>query len=1146
MYKFQHSTELMKNQKAAQVMSAQSLFDVLQSSSGQALFFSIGDDGMFRLSAEQDAVKTGWTPIDLTTELARNFTGKTVTAKTFAVSQNTSAGTIIIAQAVHVAEDDVDHLYLLTDLSDAPDAAWLQSSSGRSWMARPYDNTTDPIASLNIAYVNIAPGNGNAAPWMIVGVRKPSTSVIQNYLVSLEPSPPAGPAWTVFQTAEDYERMLDMHTGKPSHSLYSGLYELYTRNENTSLTFTARKGLFNAPPSVTKLTPPTGASSMASLPVDANGNTSLYVAGTGGIWLYTPEEQTSFAKGTEILSDGLIDGVEFLEAHPADTQVVLWGRNGQGQVFYSRCAADRQAEPGSWSAPVVIQQGGAQLASMLNRQTQSNELYVHTEGQTLVKLTQDPVTTQWRSQSILLPALASSDVVERYTFTTHITVVDENNLRQANVSFPLTATSPCTVYLSDQYITLSDKESFQARSDLTGTVTIVQETQSLGAVCYHLVQGDGTVVNVNPMSGIIDRLSAVKSGSDLEKVQVSDEEGNTSQLLPPSVTEQQQAATAKSIVQFVQISSTMPQDGSLKSSGTPRRLDPAAFDPQTHRLWGMSFAEGDVRYFEGPEQMSGMGLTVAGGRLTLTAPGRMGDISDSIETLAGDAFRWAEQAVQDVVQFVVKAGSDVVDVFIQMGERWYHFVLQCMNDVLHGVQLVFAQIGVFIDKLVQWLGWIFNWPDILRTRSVIKNIFRQYAQHCGDNLEPWKQELSNAFDGLEDKLDAWAALPPLSSGTVIGFASASTPRPGQDSPQSHWAVHHFKSNLDGASTSFMPTVPGQSLEQSLSQLWQLVQSEESTFQRAFDDLETQVIDQLTTLSAGEIVRRMITIFLDVLLDTIRNILTALIDVLQAVLQAALEALDAPIDIPVLSWLYHRYTGDSLSMLDLACLIVAIPATIVYKFAKGSVPFPDDPTTTALIHAGDFATIQGLLGGNAGLRKPAPAGGVPTLGSAAEVVPVVFEILAYFATLGLIPLSAAKSRNPDSHTLAALYAVLYFPYVAPNIQFNQQQTWDVIMDETITGISVWKTVGDAVLCGDPWMSKASPYMELVINGAWQVPAVAGLVRSQDADSVIAFLGNTAFDLSGVMAPWAENQYVFLAILACMGIYGELQLVTATVS
>ena len=75
--------------------------------------------------------------------------------------------------------------------------------------------------------------------------------------------------------------------------------------------------------------------------------------------------------------------------------------------------------------------------------------------------------------SVLLPALSIDDVCEFYTYTTRVAVVDENQLPLVGQQFTITSASPCGVYIEDVYM--------------------------LGAICFNLAQGDGLLVNVNPM-----------------------------------------------------------------------------------------------------------------------------------------------------------------------------------------------------------------------------------------------------------------------------------------------------------------------------------------------------------------------------------------------------------------------------------------------------------------------------------------------------------------------------------------------------------------------------------------------------------------------------------------------------------------------
>ena len=1100
MYEFHTKTTLMKNQKAAQVLSDQSQFSVLQTSLGQSLFFSIGDENILYLSAEQDNVKTGWTPIDLTTELAVQFPGKTVTAKLFAVAQDSDAGTIAIAQVLHVAEDGTDYLFAMTGLSNAPDATWIASAAGRSWMARPYDDVALPVSAPDIGYVYLS-ARGSA---MVVGLQQPATGYFQNYTVSLDSTVTHG-VWQAYLTAENFDQPPSLVLGKSKAATVDGLYQLAALDGEQSLTFTPLKARFGTP-TATVFTVPPGASAIATVPIDSGGDTDLYIAGDQAIFLLTAGSQTNFARATAIINDPLVAGVTDLKVHASDDWVILWGRSSpQGQLFCARCPVGQQADPDAWSAPIPIQSTSIQVASLLDQVSGANVLYVHIEGDDLVQLRQDPVTTQWRTRSILLPHLAVSDMVERYTFTTHITVTvpDANNHAIAGQSFALTSTSPCTVYVNDLYTTLSDSEAVTLTADSSGTVTIVQETQSLGAVCYNLAAGDGSTVNINPMQASLSVMQGINSGADLSAVTVTDERGNQAPLVPPSVSDDDRDHAAKAIAMLVSAGAVLPADGSLAPPSSRARHRAGAV---TGPDWGLSITDGRLRYSE-----------VGPGDAPLLA------VDDAIEVLAGDILQWMAQAEQEFSGLYVKAETDVVHAWVTFENNTYHFLILCHEDLLNTLQFVYSQIEVLIDKLVQWLGFIFEWNDILRTHKVLKNIMRQYSNSVIAGLDSTQASLASLFENLENQINAFSGLP-ATTGTLAGYSGSAAPTPGMDEPQSHWGISQVKSNISGATSSYAPTVPNSdALQQILNDVLDTIKQESDNMMKAIREIKTQIVDPLPNLTVSEIVERFVAIVADLGLSSVETILTSIIDALQILIQGASGVVDEPIDIPVLSPIYKEYAGDDLSFLDLACLVAAIPTTISYKVARNAAPFPDDATTQALIDAQDFASIVNILNEGATRRRP---GATDTLD---QVISFILNGAGAFGALMTALLGAAKAQAPTDIMLASTYATAYVFYVAPDIPVTNplKQQWWQQLNDAITGISVIKTFADIYLAKSSggkalgYWTSVSPIVEFAINLVWQVPTTMPIVPTEDytpdGSAIIAFLGGTSFDVGGMLTP-----------------------------
>lgn len=138
----------------------------------------------------------------------------------------------------------------------------------------------------------------------------------------------------------------------------------------------------------------------------------------------------------------------------------------------------------------------------------------------------------WASRNILLPSTDITDIVTLQAFTTRIICQDSQGVPPANSCVILKSTSPVGVYVNDLYHTLSPETGFTAVTDLSGTLTIVQPTQDMNAICYTaaLVGQQGAPTNIDPSVTVKGRLAAFQSGSDLQNAQVMQKDGTTRPL----------------------------------------------------------------------------------------------------------------------------------------------------------------------------------------------------------------------------------------------------------------------------------------------------------------------------------------------------------------------------------------------------------------------------------------------------------------------------------------------------------------------------------------------------------------------------------------------------------------------------------------
>jgi hypothetical protein len=720
-------------------------------------------------------------------------------------------------------------------------------------------------------------------------------------------------------------------------------------------------------------------------------------------------------------------------------------------------------------------------------------------------------------------------------------------------------------------------------ADATGVLTVVQETQSLSGICYTLTAkpsgAPAVIADVNPMSKAMATLASVKDGTGLGKVQVTNADGSKKALVAASVSAADKNAAAQSLAQFTQISAGMPKDGSRKAPAAISSNGASSFDASSpSRIsFGVSFAAGAALYHEGEDAPVKVGLrspaTLQGAASFFTA-----SVGQDIAVAFGDFFNWLKTTFDQVESFVVQEVNGFVHFFAKIAGQIYDAVLDCIHAVVSAVEFVLNKIEVAFEDLIKWLGFIFEWGDIVNTHKVIKNILKQVANRAVTQIQTLENDVKTAFEGIEQELDAWANIPSVPD-PVGTYQSNSSNVPGFGSPQSNWAMSQMKSNVSDATTtaSGSNSVTGV-MEQMLNDLEGMAKAELTDLTNVIQRIQTDVIANVASLSPTDILKKIVAILTDAILTTAENLIVTALDLLKLVIEGMVDLLDAPISIPILSNIYQDIAGSELSFLDLACLVVAIPATIIYKLVAGKAPFsPSD--SQALSAAKDYASLQTLFAPpKAAVAKAAPAAFFavaaaaapsisdeiptdPSMNSEALIVAtIVSNFVALIGSLGVIAMSVIKRGFNETQTtpvhIQVLAATFYLPYVMPDLMGGFRSTpgaWSTVMNDVITCVAFGKTCADnnAFLAKQTsWANYASPVLESLINLLWFVPAGAGFKGSpQQASDCFGLAANCLFDLGGVITPLAEPKIMPIppvadvAFLAIQGLnfgYGLLSM------
>ena len=280
---------------------------------------------------------------------------------------------------------------------------------------------------------------------------------------------------------------------------------------------------------------------------------------------------------------------------------------------------------------------------------------------------------------------------------------------------------------------------------------------------------------------------------------------------------------------------------------------------------------------------------------------------------------------------------------------------------------------------------------------------------------------------------------------------------------------------------------------------------------------------------------------DLLLGIAQDLIVGMLKIAKDALGGLLGILTTDLQIPILSPIYSWLTetkanpkGDTLTFLDLGCLIAAIPATIIYKLIKEQTPFPDNAFTQSLIDAPDLASLRKIF--SSGVTST--ENGLATL-SPIQIMSSVGNFYALFGTMSVaffsfVKYGLEKAEEPVPVPLQVYGAAISgsLPYTMPNIVAAFAPGWNTrwpIMNDTVTAVWFVKTGLDNISKIDSkpvWSKTLSPIFECVINGCWLVPAICGAVESQESHHMaksdwVGVSANATFDLGGILAPFAKG-------------------------
>jgi hypothetical protein len=779
-----------------------------------------------------------------------------------------------------------------------------------------------------------------------------------------------------------------------------------------------------------------------SAALDANGDSQPFALDLGdhGVYLLypPPDGGENFAR-KKVSGELAVTALAAASTSGGNLEVFMLGTGGNLHHV-------RQVNPGTQEfGPVVpLTTGSAfrRLVAGRNPEGYTDVFAVTAEGD-VYHIWQDPTTTDWHIDEV---ELSERGHLEEYSsYNVQCTTHDASGAASPGAAVRIFSESPVEVEVNGASVLIDRDHPWEGVSNAAGLVTIGMKIAALGLpplAVWAAGMPEQDRVEVDPSGPVRDRLSTLdKDGADLRAAKVTVGRGGQQMPLLTSGHEASAGAVSQAVTRAMSLTGTSKvtgiHSGTLHHGNDPRvaRYLTASETAQIGRInrtavpeqhWQIDFT-GATATFED--------LTYEQAGELLASRGDMADATDffGFDVSWGDVFDAVVDGIATVAHIVVSTVTDgihtAIDLVINGVKYAFGATIELVSQAVDLVQEIFSTVAAGFSQLFGWLGWIFDWDDILRTHQAVTYLIDQTFDFQRSALPELKSTIGDFFSSLERTVNH---VFDEAIGGVIGHDSlikiqsqAAEDRPAGIDIAQHNVVFNSTVNNLGVSSpgATLLTASPEALTAASNVVSQLTEQADSFegdkaftdaltyFKAALADPDAFVASALAGLLSAA---RGISLWA---LESASNIIDSLIDELVALLGTIRDLLFAPWDIPLVSDLYAWLTtsadnpkGETLSAASLAALLTAVPGTSFYKIAYPNDQFPFDTAQHVEEFKSTYSASNLLKSAGFNSAKTSISGDI-AVASVPLGVQRLFNLLSAFNTIGFGIAEATLDNQP---------------------------------------------------------------------------------------------------------------------------------------
>ena len=558
----------------------------------------------------------------------------------------------------------------------------------------------------------------------------------------------------------------------------------------------------------------------------------------------------------------------------------------------------------------------------------------------LYNIWKDADTSDWHCDQVEVQSLGTVTPVTSYT--TEITVLRDDAMPAAM--------EPVKIWTADaEMLTINGAATFvdaehpaSVTTDAAGRVTVMSVADSLSTPLLQIWTGflpENEWLVIEPNNGVQQQLRSVTASTLQSAGLVSDptvaaEVANVitqSMTLVAPQTGTRSASSSSVGSSSAGSSSLNASRGAIRSArqGQPfsPRIDAAAV-PEQHWRVDLSQAGPKFRHLtkeDAQSSIAALQATPDAGFLGIS----WGDIWESVRDGVGTLQNWASV----IVSATGDAISVAITVVIDGVTRVFNGVIASFEQVFDIIEGVFETIGVAFQRLFQWLGFLFDWPDILRAKNAIKFVANQQIAAMQSVLAFLKQQADTTIHGFESQLQGMfkqMAADVMGKASVLSMGGEAPPTPAglEQSAANNVFYTSYLNNMSAIPPpTAATTTANATANTTIQQLMDVITSNVGTFETGSNFSTAMAYFQQAAQSAATnpdvALKAGLAGLLEVLaglaqvaLETVRVILGSVLDALSAIISSIGEILNGTWNIPFVSDLYTYVAKAPLSPIDL--------------------------------------------------------------------------------------------------------------------------------------------------------------------------------------------------------------------------------------